>query len=297
MFPRFLFVALNVYVAGIRQLSPCEYCQYLKFNSLNLEKPLMKFLISPRLLLAAFAALFLVSCDDEKETFVTDNVNDYRPAAVGKYITYRLDSMVFTNFGRDVEIRKYQVKHVVDAQITDNEGRPAYRIFTYLSDSTGTQPWQPGKTYTVTPLSDQVEVFGEDNRRYIKLHMPVKNNFTWKGNKFVPDNTYNPLYPFSNDDNMQDWDFYYDGEPGTFNYRGNNYSNVLTVEQIDESLNVPITSPTSYASKSRSIERYSKNIGLIYKEYELWEYQPNTGNPAGPYKVGFGITMWMIDHN
>ena len=96
----------------------------------------MKFLFSSRLLISALAAVFFVSCDDEKEDFTTDNVNDFRPAAVGKYITYRLDSMVFTNFGRDVEIRKYQVKHVVDAQITDNEGRPAYRIFTYLSDST-----------------------------------------------------------------------------------------------------------------------------------------------------------------
>ncbi len=31
--------------------------------------------------------------------------------------------------------------------------------------------------------------------------------------------------------------------------------------------------------------------------YEMWEYQPNTGGSGGPYKTGFGITMWMIDHN
>ncbi|HEY9663211.1 MAG TPA: hypothetical protein V6C65_32600, partial [Allocoleopsis sp.] len=82
-----------------------------------------------------------------------------------------------------------------------------------------------------------------------------------------------------------------------FSYKGNNYTDVYTVEEADESFNVPITSPGSYGSKSRSVEKYAKAIGLVYREYELWEYQPNTGGTGGPYKTGFGITMWMIDHN
>ena len=43
----------------------------------------------------------------------------------------------------------------------------------------------------------------------------------------------------------------------------------------------------------RSWKIYSKNIGLVYRKFELWEYQtsPNT------HYTGFGITMWMIDHN
>jgi hypothetical protein len=96
---------------------------------------------------------------------------------------------------------------------------------------------------------------------------------------------------------MGDWEYFYDGQPGSFSYRGNNYANVITVEEIDEAFNVPIVSTSSYAAKTRSVEKYSKNIGLVYREYEIWEYQPNTGNPAGPYKTGFGVTMWMIDRN
>jgi hypothetical protein len=257
----------------------------------------MRFLSALRISLLAVSAFTLFSCEDEKEEFQTETVTDHRPTIVGKYITYRLDSMVFTNFGRDIEIRRYQLKHVVESQITDNAGRTAFRIFTYLRDSAGTQPWQSSRTYQVTPLADQLEVQTEDNFRVIKLHLPIKDGFTWKGNRFLPDNPYGPVYLFSNDDNMQDWEFFYDGLPGTFSYRGNNYSNVLSVEQVDEAFNVPITSPTSYAAKSRSVEKYSKNIGLVYREHELWEYQPNTGNPAGPYKTGFGVTMWMIDHN
>ena len=141
----------------------------------------------------------------------------------------------------------------------------------------------------------------EDNLRFIKLHAPVTAAFTWKGNRYLPSDTcggpYCPLYKFSNDDEIQDWNYYYDGALSSFSYRGMNYTDVLTVEQADESFNVPIVIPTSYAARTRSVEKYSKSIGPVYREYELWEYQPNTGNPAGPYKTGFGITMWMIDHN
>ena len=45
-----------------------------------------------------------------------------------------------------------------------------------------------------------------------------------------------------------------------------------------------------------SVEKYSKTIGLIYRQFILWEYQPNPSGPD-PYNTGFGVTMWMIDHN
>jgi len=35
---------------------------------------------------------------------------------------------------------------------------------------------------------------------------------------------------------------------------------------------------------------------MVYRKYELWEYQPNISGP-NPYSTGFGITLWMIDHN
>ena len=113
-------------------------------------------------LITFFAALGLLfsitSCEKETEEFQTDTIADYMPLAVGKYITYRLDSTVFTNFGTVQEVHKYQVKHVVDAQIPDNLGRPSYRIFRYLNDSLASGPWVENGTYFITPLADQVEV-------------------------------------------------------------------------------------------------------------------------------------------
>lgn len=429
----------------------------------------MRFPLVSRLLLASFILFTVFSCSKKTETLSFDPVSDYLPLVPGKYITYRLDSTIFTSFGRVTEVHKYQVKHVVESMVTDNQNRPSYRIFRYLRDLAGTQPWQPSGSYLVTPLADRIEVI-EDNLRFIKLRAPVREGFSWKGNSFLSDNPYGSLYTFSNDDFMWSWDYTYDNLNGTFLYNQQPLQNVLEITHIDErnvldtvdvvnnkatipqnsiavflrgtatdtirltalnpgfgrekmvvynqtnyvatlsgikipsglgldfefansqwyytnsltvssnKINLPriaytafilgpstdsikvnvsaldtfgvkriniynksnhdaycnfnpalntIAIPPQYGrsyelvngvwrlynnnstpldkdpyiegfafgSTDYSTEKYAKNIGLVYKEYILWEYQPNTGGSGGPYTTGFGIKMSMIDHN
>jgi hypothetical protein len=248
------------------------------------------------ILLAILVGLGLSSCTGEKETLSFPSIAEFAPLTVGKYITYRVDSLVFTNFGRNIETHKYQMKHMVDAIFPDGMGRPSYRIIRYINDSTASKPWVPDGTYYITSIDDQLEVV-ENNQRVIKLHQPLRASYSWKGNRYLPYDPYEPLYNFSNDDAMADWNFIIDGNPSPFTYRGITYNNVLSVEMVDESFNIPIINPNVYASRSRAVERFSKGIGLIFRQHELWEHQPNTGGSGGPYKVGFGITQWMIDHN
>ncbi|MBN8784790.1 MAG: hypothetical protein ABS85_10810 [Sphingobacteriales bacterium SCN 48-20] len=256
---------------------------------------------APRKLLqtltAAFALLLTIgfsACSNKDEDFTAPAMSEYLPLEPGRYIVYRLDSTVFTNLNRDVEIHSYQVKHVVDAQINDNLGRPSYRVYRYIRDKNGTQPWTPSGSFMVTSLSDQTEIT-DDNQRVIKLHVPLREGFSWKGNRYLPTNPYGGYYSFSVDDDMKNWDFYYDTFQD-FSYDNRTYTDVLSVEQINESHNLPIQPNYSIASKERSVERYSRDIGLVYKEYHLWEYQNNSSS-ANPTYTGFGVTMWMIDHN
>jgi len=262
----------------------------------------MRFRSLCRLSFLALTITTLFSCN-EKETFSLEPLSDFAPLTVGKYITYRADSLVFKSFGRVTEIHKYQVKHIVDAEITDNQGNKSYRVHTFIRDSTdlnswtAAQPWVSSNTYNITPFSDRIEVI-EDNLRVIKLRQPIREGYSWKGNSYLSDQPYEAAgYSFSNDDAMDDWDFTYEAVLPFFSYKGKTYTDVLSVEQVDEAFNAPVTIPTSYGAKSRSVDRYAKNIGLVYREFEMWEYQPNTGGSGGPYKNGFGITMWMIDHN
>jgi hypothetical protein len=345
----------------------------------NTERPLMRIQFLPRFIVIVFAASFLFSCNEKEEFVSPENISDFIPLASGKYITYRVDSLVYTGFGRVTEIHSYQVKHQVDQKITDNLGRASYRVYRSIRDSGGTQPWQAAGSFFITPLEDQVEVI-ENNLRSIALHMPVQNAFSWKGFGYYTTDPYNPTYPFSNDDNIQTWPFAYEGDVSSFNYRNFNYNNVITVNQINQIIlpdtltvaNNQVTIPdkatvvwingissdtvvtvntnnntngrritlvnisnkpailnkiktplgtqrnyeyqnnnwtfgvggdvveraqSSYGAKSIGIERYAKGIGMVFREFTLWEHQPAPNNPAGPYKTGFGITMWMIDKN
>ncbi len=252
--------------------------------------------ISAAVIFLPIAIGIFFSCERKVEDFTSDAIADYLPVIVGKYITYRLDSTVYTNTGRTEETHKYQVKHTVDAAVTDNLGRPSFRIIRQLRDSAGLQPWVINGTYFITALADQAEVV-EDNLRFIKLHIPFKINVDWKGNKYLNADPYASLYTFSNDDNMNDWDYNYDQYDATTTIGTQTVNDVYTVFHIDEKLNAPVTVNSAYGFKNYSVEKYAKNIGMVSRDYILWEYEPNTGNPGGGYKTGFGIKMWMIDHN
>ena len=238
----------------------------------------------------------LYACGNKTENLNTATIADYFPLHVGKYITYRLDSLVFTNFGRNTEKHSYLLKFQIADSTTDNLGQKIFIVNQFLRDTASTTPWRSLGSLYISSYSNHLDWI-EDNMRVTKLHLPMRESFQWKGNIAVPNNPYNNNYPFSNDDNMQDWNFFYSGVPSSYAYSNYNYQNVITVEQRNEILNDPVAIPTAYASKTRAVEHYAKGIGLVHKQFELWEYQPNTGGTGGGYKVGFGFTCWMIDHN
>ena len=79
---------------------------------------------------------------------------------------------------------------------------------------------------------------------------------------------------------------------------GRSFDSATTVLQIADSTNVPITNPNAFASDTYWSETYAKHIGMIYRYTEMWEYQPPTpdGSQQG-YKIGFALTMSIVDHN
>lgn len=248
------------------------------------------------------AALLLTSvsfwgCNpSEKQTPYPFSLEELIVLTPGKYITYRTDSLVFPQFGRQIATRSYLIKHVVDSPFIDNLGRTAYRINRFINDTMAQGSWQPAGSFSVTRTTDRTE-WAEDNRRFVKLQQPLVPGYSWKGNRYLPDQPFEPLYNFSNDDNMQNWNYQCTTNSGSFTFRNKTYQQVVTIEQADEQFNVPVVQTTAYAFRNRAVDRFSRGIGLVYREFECWEYQPNTGGSGGPYRVGFGIKQWMVDHN
>jgi len=246
-------------------------------------------------LLTAFLVSLLVSCEKETETYPTEQLLEYMPLEVGKYITYQLDSTVFTNFGRDEEVHKYQEKNIIDAEITDAMGRPSYRVLRFLRDSAGTEPWAPAGSYMITAYGNNLEVM-ENNLRFVRLTLPIQLYKTWKGNRFLPEEPY-PSYSFNNDFDIHTWDYTYTSLGETVDLDGTLIDDVITVDGVYDVINVPVTDPLNYGSINYQQEKYAKGIGMIFQELIMWEYQPNLGGAGGGFKVGFGVRRTMIDHN
>jgi hypothetical protein len=245
-----------------------------------------------------FPVVLIASACNKKDTSINSvQLNEYMPIQTGKYIHYRLDSMVFIDFGQRDTVKSYDAKDVVDGELTDNLGRQTFRVIRYLRDaaSTNEDDYTAHLTYFVTPTRESVEV-QEENLKFQKLRLPVNNGFNWHGNAYLPSTPYFGLYQFSNDEDIDVWDYTYMNvnEPVTIN--DNTFDSTVTVQQVADSSNVPIEFPDGLAYRNYWTETYAKNVGLIYKEVVMWEYQPpNSGNPG--FRSGFGIKLSIIDHN
>lgn len=223
----------------------------------------------------------------------------YMPLEIGKFAIYRLDSLNFYFYGQMDTITSYLAKDSIEDTIIDGTGQRAWVVTRYLTDTAGLTGWSPNMTYTVTPSTQRIEVT-EDNLRFIKLAWPISQGFSWLGNSYLPYNPYQDFFDYSDDEHLSlgTWNYTYQQVDQPDTAGGLAYDSTLTILQANDSVNVPITDPTSFASRTYWSETYAKHIGLVYRHTEMWEYQPPTpdGTQNG-YKIGFTMTMTMLSHN
>lgn len=240
------------------------------------------------LLLAIASAVIFSSCSKDAEVLDLPAINDYFPLEVGKYVTYNLDSTIFINFGTKDTVIKYQVKHQIDGTLTDNLGRPAYRVTRYIR-KTAANAWVPDNTFMAVPTDFAME-FIENNMRFVKLKAPIRDAFTWKGNSYIDTYSLN-----SNVKYLDGWEYIYEDvnlpqTVGTFTL-----DSTLNVNQRDEVIG-NLNDPNSYSEINFGAEKYAKGIGMVYRNFLHIEYQPPTPGRGG-YRIGYGVKMTMIDHN
>ncbi len=240
-------------------------------------------------LLAILIVVF--SACKKSEKFVDDiPITDYAPYEVGKYITYKLDSLKFINFGTQASITSWQVKYLVDAEITDNLGRPAFRVLRFIRKA-DVDPWVADNTFMAVLESKTLE-FIEDNFRFIKLKSPIYDTYTWKGNSYIDASSQNSEVKY-----LADWDYAYDSVNMPITLGNIDIENSLKVMQRDETINDP-DNINAYSERNIGIEKYAKGIGMVYRKFLHTEYQPAVNNTPASYADGsYGITLTMIDHN
>lgn len=242
------------------------------------------------LLPVCIALLILTSCEKETAELKTAAIEDYVPLEPGKFIVYDLDSILFTDFGQVRSTVSYEVKDEVDAVVPDNRGRESYRIIRYIRKNENAQ-WQPDNTFTAVLEANTLE-WVENNMRFIKLVLPIRDGYSWNGNRYID------TYSLNHDLRYLDgWEYTYDSVNMPAQVKNLYFENTITVKERDEFVGQDPSIPgTSYAEKNYSVARYAWGVGLIYREFIHWEYQgAQPGRPA--YYTGYGIVQRIKDHN
>lgn len=232
--------------------------------------------------------IVLVGCKKQTETINTLSIKDYYPLQVGRSLLYQLDSTVLAPFGTALVVKSYQAKDSIESTFTDNQGRLSYRIFRFIRNLAGTQPWAFASTYVATPTANGIE-YVDNNLRFIKLQLPLKNDYSFKAHSYIDTKSLNSTVNY-----LDEWEYSYEkaGEPFAINNR--TFDSTITVAQHDETTpDVPFTPAIPYQQHNFGKEVYAKGIGLVYKEFLHWTWQSTP--PPSKYEDGsFGVKLTYI---
>jgi len=188
---------------------------------------------------------------------------NYVSAAKGKFIIYKLDSIVTRSFGSGFQTSTYTIKDSVVDVFIDNTGKEAFKIFRYVLNVNGS--WTSTNTFVLTPQENNVE-YVENNFRYIKLISPVQDGKEWKGNTYVNQS------PFYVNTSYPSWTYKYTNIDAPKTYGTQSFAKTITVQQYDSTENRPFNKNV-YNFYDKGYEVYAENVGLIYRDIMSWEYQ------------------------
>lgn len=241
------------------------------------------------LFIPIIATISFTACKKEYHSpEVVPTEDTYYPLVIGKYNTFRTDSLIYDDFNR-VEISKtLYLKYTIEDTFRDNQGRLSYYISIQKRDKLG-QPWEANDVIYATKTSKGLEV-QERNLRFIKLIDDVEENKTWKGNSYI--NALDQDYQ-----HLLNWDYKFTKVGMQDKIDDKVYDNTVLVIERDEQINDPDTQPKDYAERTFSAVTYAKGVGMIRKEFVRWVYQVNPNSPNLAYRKGAKVVMTAIDHN
>jgi hypothetical protein len=228
-----------------------------------------------------------VACKKENATLDIPQLADIYPLQVGKIFIYRLDSTVVAPSGTSLIKRSYIAKDSIESEFSDASNRKSFRIYRYITDTLKVQPYKYTATYYATFDATHTE-FVDNNLRYINLANPVSENTTWYGNAYI--NTTLPSSYYY----LDQWQYNYQNAGESFTVKKGVIPNTYTVFQNDET-QPAVFDAAAYNEKKYGVEVYAKGVGLIYKKFLHWIWQP-TPAPAQYQADSYGIELNLIDY-
>lgn len=236
----------------------------------------------------------IVSCQKESENVQLTPLTDYYPVQVGNSYTYRLDSTLYVAFGTDVITASYMAKDSIVSTFNDNTGRTAYLVYRYLTDTLFQSPFTYNTAYYIVPTGKTIEVTDANNLHFINLVQPVTTTTTWLGNAYIDTKSLTSELTY-----MDNWNYTYQNINAPFTVLKGTIDSTITVLAVDETR--PDDSPFDpqyFKQRDYAEEVYAKGIGLIYKEFTHWIWQPTDNINPGHYEDGsYGVKMSLVNYS
>ena len=217
-----------------------------------------------------FSVPFFMACPSETEEFPIDFGYEYYPMQQGLFWEYQVDSVIYTELGNKIDSTRSFVREEIVEKFVDQAADTVFRVersfgvesgdFTRVIDQWATSVDETKVTRT------------EENLKYIKMVFPVEVEQRWDGNAFLNENTIITV----RGETLElfiDWDYEVLSYQEEEEIGGLTYSDVFTIQSADNF--DPDLEPSEQNKLERRfvIEKYAKDVGLVYKKHMILDTQ------------------------
>jgi hypothetical protein len=256
----------------------------------------------------AIAAIF-TACENKIEILPVSQGANYMPLKKGKYLIYDVDSTVYdvlseTDHTVDTTSGKvsFQLKELIADTLKDARGRQSYKIERYRR-ATAADEWLLKDVWYVTQDGNSIERV-EENQRFVKLVLPIS------GGTFFNSAKYLDPYAEITIGNETIKQAYLQWGTDTIYTKIDKPATVLN-RTFDSTVTVTYVKNKDQIVDHRYYsEIYARNVGMIYKRFELTATTCTPCEGAGcitcpkvnaPWSVksekGFFMTMRLREYN
>ena len=218
-------------------------------------------------LLTAFSAMAFQSCADRQTATYDSGAAEqyaYFPLQIGKYIIYKVDSVVYdfaAGGGTMLDSSSIFVRELVSDTLRDQNGQLLYTI-ERSARTTPDQSWELQDIGTAARNSSQA-IRTENNLRFLKLIFPMDRRSAWDGHMWIDVNREieiagERMRPFVN------WQYEVDSIDIQTNIGPFTFDSTLVVTEVDEN---------NIIERRYSKVRYAKNVGLVWREQFILDSQ------------------------
>lgn len=245
-------------------------------------------------LLFLLFSISVISCKKESANVQLAPLAGYYPLQVGNSYTYRLDSTVYLAFGTTIATISYIAKDSVVSAYNDNTGRASYLVYRYLTDTLMKAAYAYSSAYSILPTGKTIEVTDDNNLHFINLVQPITAGTAWLGNAYIDTKSITTDLAY-----MDNWNYTYQNINTPFTVLKGSIDSTVTVLGIDEIRPDDRSfDPQYFKQRDYSEEVYAKGVGLIYKEFTHWVWQPSDNINPGHYEDGsYGIKLNLVDYS